>query len=296
VDCSLSTRSAESGIVDQAVLHLDDKGAVFSQVRLLSVRTPHVGDKFSSRHGQKGTCGFLCRHSDLPFSSCGMVPDIVVNPHGIPSRMTVGHVVECLLSKLSCLSGKEGDATPFSDICLGEICDSLHRQGYQRHGWEIMYGGISGRSLSNMIFLGLNYYQRLRHMVQDKIHARSEGRVTALTRQVTEGRSCGGGLRFGEMERDCVLSHGSSFFMQEKTLLLADAFRLHLCSRCGLTAIADIFCRSYRCTFCNGNYVNANEELRQHCTSRIVQVVLPYSAKLLFQEMLSLLIIPRLLV
>jgi DNA-directed RNA polymerase II subunit RPB2 len=168
-----------------------------------SVRYPQVGDKFASRHGQKGTVGMLYRSEDMPFTEDGIQPDIIVNPHAIPSRMTVGHLIEALLSKLCAFTGDTGDGTPFTRLTVSTISSLLHQLGWQRNGNEVMYNGHTGRKLQEQIFLTPTYYQRLKHMVDDKIHSRQRGPVSMLTRQPLEGKAKEGGLRFGEMERDC---------------------------------------------------------------------------------------------
>jgi DNA-directed RNA polymerase II subunit RPB2 len=211
-DNSTCMRSYESGIVDRVMLTTDVEGSKFSKVRIRNLRIPQVGDKFASRHGQKGTIGMTYRQEDMPFTCEGIVPDIIVNPHAIPSRMTIGHLVECLLSKVSSLHGDEGDATPFmDDITVEKISHALAELGYQKHGNECLYNGHTGRPIESLIFIGPTFYQRLKHLVDDKIHARARGQVTMLTRQPMEGRARGGGLRMGEMERDC-LGMGNCFY------------------------------------------------------------------------------------
>jgi DNA-directed RNA polymerase II subunit RPB2 len=202
-DISVSMRSNESGIVDRVMLSTNLTGQRFTKVRVRSVRFPQVGDKFASRHGQKGTVGMLYRQEDMPFTQDGITPDIIVNPHAIPSRMTVGHLIEALLSKVGTLSGVTGDGTPFTSLTVDKVSKMLHNHGFQRSGNEVMYNGHTGRRLDVQVFLTPTYYQRLKHMVDDKIHSRARGPVTMLTRQPMEGRAREGGLRFGEMERDC---------------------------------------------------------------------------------------------
>ena len=175
---------------------------------------PQVGDKFASRHGQKGTIGITYTQEDMPFTAEGISPDLIINPHAIPSRMTIGHLVEALMSKVAACMGKEGDATPFTSVTVDNISHALHRCGYQSRGWEVMYNGHTGQRLQAQIFLNPTYYQRLKHMVDDKIHSRGRGPTQVLTRQPVEGRARDGGLRFGEMERDCIISHGAASFLK----------------------------------------------------------------------------------
>ncbi|CEQ40581.1 SPOSA6832_02221, partial [Sporobolomyces salmonicolor] len=201
-DVSTPLKSTENGIVDQVLLTTNSEGLKFVKIRVRSTRIPEIGDKFASRHGQKGTIGITYRHEDMPFSAEGTTPDIIINPHAIPSRMTIGHLVECLLSKVSTITGNEGDATPFSEVTVEAISTLLRRYGYHSRGLEVMYNGHTGRKLQAQVYLGPTYYQRLKHMVGDKIHARARGPVQILTRQPVEGRSRDGGLRFGEMERE----------------------------------------------------------------------------------------------
>jgi DNA-directed RNA polymerase II subunit RPB2 len=282
-DLSQAAKSTESGVVDRVMLAANEEGARFVKIRLRSIRKPQVGDKFSSRHGQKGTVGMTYRQEDMPFTVDGIIPDIIVNPHAIPSRMTIGQLIECLLGKVSAIDGTEGDATPFAKITVADIGAQLLRSGYQPHGWELMHNGHTGRPLEAQIFLGPTYYQRLKHMVDDKIHSRSTGPVTMLTHQPLEGRSRGGGLRFGEMERDCMISHGAAMFMKERLMDQSDAYRVHVCDLCGLIAIADLNKNVFQCRNCNNK-------------TAISQVYIPYACKLLFQELMAMACAPRLAV
>jgi DNA-directed RNA polymerase II subunit RPB2 len=233
-DCSTPLRSTENGIVDQVLISTNADGLKFVKVRMRTTKVPQIGDKFASRHGQKGTIGVTYRQEDMPFSREGLVPDLIINPHAIPSRMTIAHLIECLLSKVSSLRGFEGDATPFTDVTVDSVSSLLREHGYQSRGFEEMYNGHTGRKMVAQVFFGPTYYQRLRHMVDDKIHARARGPVQILTRQPVEGRARDGGLRFGEMERDCMISHGASAFLRERLFEVSDAFRVHICDICGL--------------------------------------------------------------
>ncbi|WJX25719.1 DNA-dependent RNA polymerase II [Trifolium repens] len=281
-DLSTSLRHSETGMVDQVLLTTNAAGLRFVKVRVRSVRIPQIGDKFSSRHGQKGTVGMTYTQEDMPWTVEGITPDIIVNPHAIPSRMTIGQLIECIMGKVACQMGKEGDATPFTDVTVDSISKSLHKCGYQMRGFETMYNGHTGRRLSAMIFLGPTYYQRLKHMVDDKIHSRGRGPVQILTRQPAAGRSRDGGLRFGEMERDCMIAHGAANFMKERLFDQSDAYRVHVCEHCGLIAIANLKNTSFECRGCKNR-------------TDIVQVYIPYACKLLFQELMAMAIAPRML-
>ncbi|KAM9938365.1 hypothetical protein OXX80_002117 [Metschnikowia pulcherrima] len=281
-DASTPLRSTESGIVDQVLLTTNGDGAKFVKVRMRTTKVPQIGDKFASRHGQKGTIGVTYRHEDMPFSAQGIVPDLIINPHAIPSRMTVAHLIECLLSKVSSLSGLEGDASPFTDVTAEAVSKLLREHGYQSRGFEVMYNGHTGKKMMAQVFFGPTYYQRLRHMVDDKIHARARGPVQVLTRQPVEGRSRDGGLRFGEMERDCMIAHGAAGFLKERLMEASDAFRVHVCGICGLmSVIANLKKNQFECRSCKNK-------------TNIYQIHIPYAAKLLFQELMAMNISPRL--
>ncbi|KAF4573157.1 DNA-dependent RNA polymerase II [Pleurotus pulmonarius] len=280
-DVSTPLKSTENGIVDQVLITTNHEGQKFVKIRVRSTRIPQIGDKFASRHGQKGTIGITYRQEDMPFTCEGIVPDIIINPHAIPSRMTIGHLVECLLSKVATLIGNEGDATPFTDLTVESVSAFLRQKGYQSRGLEVMYHGHTGRKLQAQVYLGPTYYQRLKHMVDDKIHSRARGPVQILTRQPVEGRSRDGGLRFGEMERDCMISHGIAGFLKERLFEASDAYRLHVCDICGLTAIANLKKQTFECRACKN---------KTACS----QLYIPYAAKLLFQELQSMNIAARL--
>ena len=278
-DISIAMRSSENGIVDQVMITTDYDGYKMVKIKCRSIRIPQIGDKFASRHGQKGTIGMTYKQEDLPFTIEGISPDIIVNPHAIPSRMTIGHLIECLASKVASIRGDEGDATPFQDVTVDAISNDLHLLGYQKHGNETVYNGFTGRKMNMMIFFGPTYYQRLKHMVDDKIFSRGRGPVQILTRQPTEGRARSGGLRFGEMERDCMISHGAARFLKERLMDVSDRYRVHVCENCGLIAQANLQSGNYTCKLCP--------------QSKICQVYIPYACKLLFQELMAMHIAPK---
>jgi len=265
------------------MLTTNRSGYIIAKVKCRSTRIPQIGDKFASRHGQKGTIGMTYRQEDMPFTMEGITPDIIVNPHAIPSRMTIGHLIECLSSKTAAISGREGDSTPFSEKQqVNEIWEHLHKLGYQKYGNETVFNGFTGRKVDMLIFFGPTYYQRLKHMVEDKIFSRARGPVQILTRQPTEGRARSGGLRFGEMERDCMISHGAAFFLKERLMNVSDKYRVHVCKTCGLFAEADVDAQTFNCHLCKDS-------------EGIVQCYIPYACKLLFQELMAMHITPRII-
>merc|ERR1712098_677115 len=224
--------------------------------------------------------GIMYRQEDMPFSQFGIVPDIIMNPHAVPSRMTIGHVMEALLGKAGVYNGEFGDSTPFTRVNLKDVANKLHSLGLQRMGKEVMYNGHTGKRMPAQIFICPTYYQRLKHMVEDKIHSRARGPRTMLVRQPMEGRGRDGGLRFGEMERDCMIAHGACKFLKERLFCVSDAYRVHVCDLCGLFAVANIEKNHFECTACQSDQVS--------------QVHLPYACKLLFQELMTMSIIPKL--
>lgn len=281
IDQSLAMRSNEDGYVDRVMITTDKHQHKFAKVRVRIIRVPQIGDKFSSRHGQKGTVGITYRQEDMPFTEEGITPDIIVNPHAIPSRMTVGQLIECLLGKISAMNGSEGDGTPFTDATVDEFAKKLHELGYQKHGNEVMHNGFTGVPLEAKIFIGPTYYQRLKHMVDDKIHSRARGPTESLTRQPLKGRARGGGGRFGEMERDCMISHGAAAWLKERLFEVSDEYRVHVCDQCGLMCTANLKDHIYVCKPCSN-------------TVHISQIFIPYAYKLLIQELMGMCIVPRL--
>ena len=279
-DYSTMLRHNEKGEVDKVMVSTNEQGQSMVKVKVRSMRVPEIGDKFSSRHGQKGTVGITLNNEDMPFTADGIVPDVIVNPHAIPSRMTVAQLIECISGKSCSIDGEYRNATAFDHDSADDIAEQLHKLGYHRHGTEKMYSGHTGLQLEADIFIGPTYYQRLKHMVSDKVHGRAKGPVQILTRQPVEGRSRGGGLRFGEMERDVMISHGASAFLKERLMDQSDAFVMCVCKGCGFMAIDDEQRQSKYCNVCKTS---------EHCTD----VMVPYACKLLMQELMSMNIAPK---
>ena len=228
-----------SGIVDKVITYKNKEGLRTSKIRIRKEKIPGVGDKFASRCGQKGMCGLVINEWDMPYTKDGIVPDIIINPHAIPSRMTVNQLLEVILGKSACLSGHLGDATPFQNNDIREFCNVLHGFNYEKNGNEVMYSGITGEQLKTSIFIGPTYYQRLKIMVADKMFSRSTGKLQHITRQPISGRSNGGGLRIGEMERDSIISHGTSEFLRESMMERADKFNVQVDKKSGLISYDD---------------------------------------------------------
>jgi len=232
----------------------------------------------NSRSGQKGICGMMYNQSQMPFTSSGMTPDLIMNPQAIPSRMTIGQLMEVVTGKGSAMNGTIADATPFTGIMVETIVQALKEQGFEEMGTEQMYSGFTGKKLETRIFFGPTYYQRLKHMVAEKMHGRASGRVQMLTRQPLEGRAREGGLRFGEMERDAIIGHGASQFLKERFFECSDKYEMYICDTCGYIAVGNDNKTLYRCLACRA-------EGRQ---SRISKIMIPYASKLLIQEIISM--------
>lgn len=281
-DQSRLYRTREEAYIDKNYMERNGDGYNFCKVRVRTVRKPVLGDKFSSRHGQKGTIGNIIPEADMPFMANGMRPDILINPHAIPSRMTIAQLKETLLGKVLLELGLFGDGTSFGKLDIKEICSELSRLGYESTGNELLYNGLTGEQIETSIFVGPAFYQRLKHMVNDKQHSRSIGPMVNLTRQPAEGRSRDGGLRYGEMERDCMCSHGASRFNKGRIYDASDAFQVYVCKGCGMIAAYNDEQHIHHCRTCDNR-------------TDFDRVELPYSCKLMFQELLTMNIGPRIL-
>lgn len=276
----------ETTVVDRVILcsDSDDKLCIKSIIR--HTRRPEVGDKFSSRHGQKGVVGTIVQQEDFPFSERGICPDLIMNPHGYPSRMTIGKMIELLGGKAGASCGRFHYGSAFGEPSghadkVEDISYTLVKHGFSYSGKDFIYSGITGYPLQAYIFMGPIYYQKLKHMVIDKMHARAKGPRVTLTRQPTEGRSRDGGLRVGEMERDCLIAYGASMLIYERLMLSSDPYQVQVCRKCGLLGYYNHKLRTAFCSAC------------KNCEN-LSTMTLPYACKLLFQELQSMNVVPRL--
>lgn len=262
-------------VAERVLITSNDYEHVLVKCMLRETRRPELGDKFSSRHGQKGVCGLIVNQEDMPFTDNGIVPDLIMNPHGFPSRMTVGKLIEFVAGKAGVFEGKFRYGTAFDGDRLEDCAASLVAAGYNYDGKDFAYSGTSGEPLRAYVFCGPIFYQKLKHMVKDKMHARARGPRALLTRQPTEGRSRDGGLRLGEMERDCLIGYGASMLLMERLMVSSDQFTVHACHECGMIGY---------------------KEWCQTCESgeNVASLKIPYACKLLFQELQAMNVVPKL--
>ena len=279
-DQSRTYKTNEETYIDKNVLDRNGDGYTFCKVRMRALRKPIIGDKFSSRCGQKGTVGNIIPEKDMPFTKDGLRPDIIINPHAIPSRMTIAQLKETVLGILLTELGLFGDGSAFNKMSIEFISEHLKKNGFETNGNSIMYDGLTGKQMDSSIFIGPVYYQRLKHMVLDKEHSRAFGPMVNATRQPAEGRSREGGLRFGEMERDCMISHGAARFGKERVYDVSDKYKVNICKCCGMIASYNDSKNIHKCGTCDNR-------------TNFAEVKLPYACKLLTQELITMNVAPR---
>lgn len=277
-ESSVSLKHGEQGTVDFVLITENEEGNKLLQVRIRDQRVPEIGDKFTSRHGQKGVIGLIVPNSDMPFTASGIVPDLIFSPHGVPSRMTIAHLLELIAGKTAALSGRYVDGTTFSSENEADIRKELLSFGFRDNGTETMYNGETGERFEAKIFVGNMYYLKLKHMVANKIHSRARGPIQLLTRQPTEGRAKEGGLRLGEMEKDTFVAHGASLLLKER--FDSDKTVVPVCESCGIIAIYDVYKDKKYCPVCGDNVDINNIEIS-------------YAFKLMLDELKSLGVYPK---
>lgn len=278
-ETSVTLRHGDEGIVDRVFLSESIDGTKIVKVVIRDLKIPEIGDKFATRHGQKGVIGLIVPQEDMPFTEDGIIPDIIWNPHGLPSRMTVGQLLEPIAGKAAAIDGKYIYSPPFNPVPEEEIRGMLEKNGFKNDGKEVMYDGRTGKKFETDIFVGCSFFEKLDHLVSNKIHARSRGPVTLLTRQPTEGRSKEGGLRLGEMEKDVLISHGASLVLKER--FDSDKTVVPICTECGLVAIWDRVKNRKYCSVCG--------------ETKVIEVEMSYAFKLMLDELKSMLIYPKII-
>ena len=294
-DSSESAQVWTHGRVESVVVLVNNKGLRTVKIRCVEYRQPELGDKFSNRHGQKGTIGMVVRSHDLPRTIQGIVPDMIMNTHAIPSRMTIGHVLEMVIGKVAASLGAIADGTAFTDDgrLTKQLNSALQQLGFEKFGNEILYDGTTGKQLMTDMFIGPIFSMRLKHMVEDKWNARGKGRREQRTHQPTGGRGAQGGLRIGEMERDAILGHGISAFINESYMLRSDGVSFRICKGCGTIPIENPKTGLFVCPLCTGpvSYIGSNSQdlelippIRKTMVAPVV-IEMPYAFKLLSQEL-----------
>jgi DNA-directed RNA polymerase II subunit RPB2 len=300
-DESKVPKKGQIGFVDKSFMTESEEGQRIAKVRIREQRIPAIGDKMASRAGQKGTIGMVIPETDMPFTRSGIRPDLIINPHALPSRMTIGQIVECISGKACAHYGTFGDCTPFVNLrqnMVGFFGELLTKLGFHSSGNEIMYDGMTGTQIESEIFMGPTYYMRLKHMVKDKINYRARGPLTNLTRQPVSGRANDGGLRIGEMERDGVISHGAAYFLKESMMERADAYQIAVCNKTGMLAIYNPYKNLLFSPMADGpvkyagSITDGLSEGQLHPISKFGRefsiVAVPYSFKLFMQELLAM--------
>ena len=272
-ESSVAMKHGEEGIVDFVLITENEEGNKLIQVRIRDQRIPEIGDKFTSRHGQKGVVGLIVNEEDMPFSSSGIKPDIIFSPHGIPSRMTISHLIELVGGKVGALAGRYINGTTFDAENIDDLRKELVSLGFAENCTETLFNGHTGEMFTARIFVGNMYYMKLKHMVANKIHSRARGPIQLLTRQPTEGRAKEGGLRLGEMEKDTFVAHGASLLLKER--FDSDKTIVPVCEECGLIAIHDEFKNKSYCPICGDNV-------------EITNIEMSYAFKLMLDEFKSL--------